>query len=91
MKPVILSYTCALSIDYYYGLTITWFMLTQILQEYLDILFCKKMAQENAATAINTRIIKFLVFAIVLCGLIGVLIYVSTLQFNETSKNHILA
>ena len=49
------------------------------------------MAQENAATAINTRIIKFLVLAIVLCGLIGVLIYVSTLQFNETSKNHILA
>ena len=45
------------------------------------------MAQENAATAINTRIIKFLVLAIVLCGLIGILIYVSTLTFQETSKN----
>jgi hypothetical protein len=49
------------------------------------------MAQENAATAINTRIIKFLVLAIVLCGLIGILIYISTLTFDETSKKHILA
>ena len=48
----------------------------------------------HTATAINTRIIKCLAFAIVLILiLIVVLIYVlvSTIQFNESSKNHILA
>ena len=48
----------------------------------------------HTATAINTGIIKCLVFAIVLILiLIGVLIYVlvSTIQFNESSKNNILA
>ena len=53
------------------------------------------MAQENGANGPRkccycnqrTRIIKFLVFAIVLCGLIGVLIYV--LVSIIISKNHI--
>ena len=50
----------------------------------------------HTATAINTRIIKCLAIAIILILillLIVVLIYVlvSTIQFNESSKNNILA